>query len=66
MGANEWRKTFRLLTDQGWTIEIRRSGHVRAHRPDGRGWVDLPNSPRMEPRNLKNLRAKLRRAGADL
>lgn len=59
----EYRALAKLARQQGWTITVCGSGHLRWTTPDGRA-VFSPKSPG-DGRGIYNVRAKLRRAGLD-
>ena len=52
------------IKKQGWTVEIRANGHLWLHGPAGQR-IPSASTP-SDYRGLLNLRAKLRRNGADL
>ena len=60
-----YRALAKLARQQGWTITVCGSGHLRWTPPDGRA-VFSPMSPGDGMgRGFRNVRAKLRRAGLD-
>lgn len=61
---NEQHALLKALQQQGWTVELRRSGHYRCCGPDGQLYF-CASTP-SDVRSLRNARAALRRLGADL
>jgi predicted RNA binding protein YcfA (HicA-like mRNA interferase family) len=58
------KKILKALADQGWKITQRRSSHYRLQSPNGD--VYFAGSTPSDRRAVLNLRADLRRMGADL
>lgn len=56
-----YRELCRAAVEQGWTVTVRRTGHLKWQPPAGRP-VFTASTPG-EPREYLNTRAKLRRAG---
>lgn len=50
---------------QGWTIELRRSGHLKWVPPAGGPFVFSPSTP-SDVRGIRNTRAELRRHGLEV
>ena len=61
----ELRAILCRLRDQGWTVELRRSGHYRLDPPGGGGPYFTGSTP-SDWRGIRNLVADLRRRGARL
>jgi hypothetical protein len=61
---SEQTALLRALERQGWTVELRRSGHYRCLGPAGQ--IYFAASTPSDCRSLLNARAALRRLGADL
>lgn len=57
-----YRRFLDLAKEQGWTITKTGAGHLKWLAPDGR-CAFTAGSPGGDPREVKNTRAKLRRAG---
>jgi len=56
---------FRKLEDQGWRVERTRNGHWRCLSPDGVTSVGMGSTPGAYSA-MKNFRAQLKRAGANI
>lgn len=52
------------LRRQGWEVEKRKSNHIKATPPSGKGCVFFPCTP-SDWRSLKNTKAKLKEMGAN-
>lgn len=50
----------RELTDQGWTVELTRTNHIKATHPDATRPIFLPGTPG-STRNDKRIRTLARR-----
>jgi transcriptional/translational regulatory protein YebC/TACO1 len=62
----ETQQLLRNLRLQGWRVEKqRRAGHYRLYPPNGGPFIVTGGTP-SDSRGTKNLRAQLRRAGAQL
>ena len=59
------QQLLRRLRQQGFTVRYGRSGHYRCTSPDGQT-VTVPGTPSTNGRSFPNIRAKLRRIGAQL
>ena len=57
------RRLANLAEAQGWTVTMRRAGHIRFQSPSG-GLVFSSATP-SDNRSTKNLTAQLRRLGLD-
>lgn len=57
-----------ILEKQGWRFERTRNGHHMAYNPDGvrKCLLSEHHSERDKNRNVRNMVAQLRRAGADI
>lgn len=58
------RQFLEQVRDCGWSVHHTRR-HIRLRSPDRTRLVDCPRTP-SDPRSLRNVRAQLRRAGANL
>jgi len=56
---------FKKLEEQGWRVERTRSGHWRCLSPDGVTSVGMGSTPGAYTA-MKNFKAQLKRAGAQL
>lgn len=65
MAHKDLRKLVREMEKQGWTVEHMNSDHLRWYPPDGRDPVFSGSTP-SDWRALRNIKAKLRRRGADI
>jgi hypothetical protein len=60
----EVARTVRILREQGWLVQLTKSGHWRCAAPDG-GSVNISATPRNN-RTILNDRTRLKRRGAHL
>lgn len=58
------RRLLAAVEDQGFSVEIRRAGHVKVTAPSGE--VFFTGSSPSDRRSILNFRSQLRRAGATL
>lgn len=58
------RRLLAAVEDQGFSVEIRRAGHVKVTAPSGE--VFFAGSSPSDRRSILNFRSQLRRAGATL
>jgi predicted RNA binding protein YcfA (HicA-like mRNA interferase family) len=61
----ELAKIFKALVDQGWRVERTRSGHWSCKSPDGVTTIGMGSTPGAYTA-MKNFRAQLKRAGANI
>lgn len=65
MSAKETKQLIRRLRDQGFTVQLAKSGHYRCTGPGG-DTVTIPATPSSGGRSYANQRARLRSIGAVL
>jgi len=62
---SDLQSLIRTAQRQGWSVQVRRGGHLAWKSPSGDGVVFSASSP-SDWRNLANVRASLRRHGLDM
>ena len=60
----EFRKIIKKVEQQGWEVEHTRKGHIKFRPPNPEFGIIIASGTPSDHRALKNLVARLRRAGA--